>query len=65
MGPIFDKLGLEQGGPNASDFYNKFGKEQLEAAQLSELGVNIGEETVSAIGQPDDTILVANNIHWH
>ena len=76
MGPINDERGLEQGGVNSSDFYEIYGKEQLETAQDSALGVRFGDGvrldegdghdknlTVSAIGQADDTALVANNMH--
>ena len=74
MGPINDQRGLEQGGLNSSDFYKIFGKRQLTMAQDSSLGVRFGEYavgvtdtvpnvTVAAIGQADDTALVANNLH--
>ena len=64
MGPIIDEQGLEQGGPNSSDFYKIFGREQLETAQASALGVCLGSSlTISGIGQADDTLLVSNNIH--
>ena len=62
MGPIHDELGLEQGGVNSSDFYKIFGKEQLELAQKSELGVKMKNLTISAIGQADDTVLISNSI---
>ena len=63
MGPVNDEHGLEQGGPNSSDLYKIFGKEQLETAHASGLGVSLGPLTVSGIGQADDTALVSNNIH--
>ena len=63
MGPISDEKGLEQGGPNSTDFYKIFGEEQLSTAQLSSLGVSLGEITVSGIGQADDTVLISNRIH--
>ena len=62
MGPINDELGLEQGGINSSEFYKIFGKEQLQLAQKSELGVRMRNVTISAIGQADDTVLVSNSI---
>ena len=62
MGPIHDEQGLEQGGPSSSDFYKIFGKEQLTTAQESKLGVPMGNVTISAIGQADDTVLLSNNI---
>ena len=48
---------------SSSDFYKIFGKEQLEASQISEMGINMRDLTVSGIGQADDTVLLANNIH--
>ena len=63
MGPIIDECGLEQGGVNSSDFYKIFGKEQLATAQLSELGVKIGNLIISGIGQADDTALISNDIY--
>ena len=63
MGPILDERGLEQGGVSSSDFYKIFGKEQLEASQVSGLGVNMRDITVSSVGQADDTVLLANNIY--
>ena len=62
MGPIHDENGLEQGGVSSSDFYKIYGKEQLTTAQDSELGVPLGNLTVSAIGQADDTALISNSI---
>ena len=62
MGPIEDELGLEQGGVNSSDFYKIFGKEQLQLAQRSGLGVRMKNLTVSAIGQADDIVLISNCI---
>ena len=62
MGPVSDERGLEQGGPNSTDFYKIFGEEQLTTAQLSSLGVSLGEITVSGIGQADDTVLISNKI---
>jgi hypothetical protein len=63
MGPIADERGLEQGGVNSSDHYKIFSKEQLHTAQESNLGVPLGNLTVSGIGQADDTALVTNDIH--
>ena len=50
MGPIYDEQGVEQGGINSSDLYKVFGKEQLELAQKSSLGVPLGNLTISVIG---------------
>ena len=63
LGPVFDEKGLEQGGVSSSDYYKIYGKEQLENAQKSGLGVIMRNLTISAIGQADDTVLLANNIH--
>ena len=62
MGPIIDEQGLEQGGVSSSDYYKIYGKEQLTTAQDSALGVPLGNITVSAVGQADDTGLVSNRI---
>ena len=63
MGPIEDDCGLEQGGVNSSDFYKVFCKEQLTSAQDSKLGVELGNLTISGIGQADDTGLLSNDIY--
>ena len=63
MGPIADELGLEQGGVNSSDLYKIYGKEQLDLAQKSHLGVKMKNVTISSIGQADDIALVSNDIH--
>ena len=64
MGPIYDMLGVEQGGPNSGDYYKIFGKQQLADDQASGLGVPLGDETIiSAIGQADDTVLLSNSLH--
>ena len=62
MGPIYDEQGLEQGGPNSSEFYKIFSQEHLQSAQKSGLGIPLGPLSISAIGQADDTALVSNNI---
>ena len=63
MGPIEDECGVEQGGVNSSDFYKVYNNEQLTLAQDSELGIPLGPVTVSAIGQADDVVLIANDLH--
>ena len=60
MGPIHDKLGVEQGGVNSDKLYKLCDNVQLSSAHRSGLGVNIGAVTVSAIGQADDTALVSD-----
>ena len=65
MGPIHDSWGVEQGGRNSSEFYKVFNNSQLETAQNSGLGVDLGGTNnlvVSAIGQADDVALVSNDI---
>ena len=43
--------------------YKIFGKEQLTLAQMSRLGLMLGNLTISSIGQADDTALISNDIH--
>ena len=60
MGPILDTRGLEQGGITSSDEYKLYNNEQADVAQSSNLGVTIGNDTVSCISLADDALLVAN-----
>ena len=56
MGPIGDLWGLEQGGRNSSDFYKVYNNDQLDTAQATKLGVDLGGSdplVVSAVGQAD------------
>ena len=62
MGPAPDETGFEQGGINSSDYYKMYNNEQLETAQASGLGVDLGSCTVSAVGQADDVLLCSNSI---
>ena len=62
MGPILDKLGVEQGGVLSDRLYKLANNEQLSTAQLSQLGVLINNICVSSIGQADDTALVSDCI---
>ena len=62
MGPIRDQLGLEQGGPNSSEFYKIYNNEQLSSAQRSGFGASVHNNTVAAIGQADDTALVSHDL---
>ena len=62
MGPIMDKLGVEQGGVNSDKLYKLANNDQLHIAQLSQLGINLGSHVVSSIGQADDSALVANDV---
>ena len=63
MGPILDEQGLEQGGSNSSEYYKIYSRDQLNLAQNSQLGLQIGNLSISSIGQADDTILVATDIY--
>ena len=63
MGPSKDMTGFEQGGVNSSDLYKLYTNEQLKSAQESMLGVDIGSEVISAIGQADDVILAAQSLY--
>ena len=63
MGPIYNQLGLEQGGPNSSEFYKIYGNNHLKTAQNSKQGIDLGNnQVISAIGLADDTCLVANRL---
>ena len=67
MGPIMDEVGLEQGGPNSSDYYKLYSNENLTAAQKSLQGIDLGRflgssQVISAIGLADDTVLAANKL---
>ena len=59
MGPINDKLGVEQGGVNSDKTYKLCNNIQLSEAQRSGLGVDLGAVVVSSIGQADDTVLIS------
>ena len=63
MGPAKDGTGFEQGGINSSDFYKLYNNEQLKSAQESKLGVDIGSDVISAIGQADDVMLAATSLY--
>ena len=63
MGPIPDQCGVEQGGINSSDFYKVYNNDQLNLAQESGFGIQLGPVTVSALGQADDVALIADNLH--
>ena len=62
MGPIMDKLGVEQGGVNSDKLYKLANNDQLHTAQLTQLGIRLGSHVVSSIGQADDSALVANDV---
>ena len=77
MGPISDEWGVEQGGQHSSDLYKVFNNSQLETAQDSKLGVDLGgkavlggeadldsgsDNIIFAIGQADDVAIISNDI---
>ena len=62
MGPSADITGLEQGGINSSDLYKLYNNEQLASAQATDLGVDIDSSIISAVGQADDVVLIANDL---
>ena len=63
MGPARDLTGLEQGGVPSGDFYKVHNNEQIEAAQKSKQGVDIGSSVISAAAQADDVLLTTNDIY--
>jgi hypothetical protein len=50
-GPIRDFLGIEQGGVNSDRLYKLANNDQLNVAQLSNLGIDLGTSIISCIGQ--------------
>ena len=62
MGPIHDECGVEQGGPNSSEFYKIYNNEQITSAQESGFGATVGNVPIAAIGLADDTALVSHDI---
>ena len=60
---VDDKLGVEQGGVNSDWLYKLANNNQLKITEESGLGVDLGSIVISSIGQPDHTVLLANNIH--
>ena len=73
MGPICDTMGVEQGGCASDRVYRLVNNEQLETAQRSELGLDMGlaisssgdleRQTLSAVGQADDVALVSSDLN--
>ena len=62
MGPAHDDTGFEQGGINSSEFYKLYNNNQLVSSQRSRLGIDMKSSVISAIGQADDVVHVANSI---
>jgi hypothetical protein len=60
MGPINDKLGVEQGAVNSDRIYKLCNNSQLLEAQSSGLGVDLGQVHVAGIGLADDVALLTN-----
>ena len=63
LSPIHDEQGVEQGGIKSGELYKLNNNEQLQISQLSNLGVNIGNIHVAAIGQADDVVLLSNDMY--
>ena len=63
MGPAEDITGFEQGGINSSDYYKLYNNEQLDTAQSTNLGADIGSDVISAVGQADDVMLMSNDLN--
>ena len=62
MGPILDKLDVEQGGCLSDRQYKLTNNEQLATAQLLKLGISVNGICVLSIGQADDSCLVSDCI---
>ena len=62
MGPILDKLGVEQGGVSSDRIHKLCNNVQLSTAQKAGLGISLGSVIVSSMGQADDNVLLSNTI---
>ena len=75
MGPIRDTKGVEQGGCPSDRIYRLVNNEELDVAQSSELGVDLGlavqagegvnelvRQVMSAVGQADDVGLLSSSL---
>ena len=71
LGPIRDTQGVEQGGCASDKIYRLVNNEQLQIAQQSELGVDLGlvltdsglvRQVLSASGLADDVCLLASSL---
>ena len=62
MGPILDRLGVEQGGVLSDRKYKLANNEQHSVAQASSLGLEMGDIDVGSIGLADDTCLLSDCI---
>ena len=63
LGPILDKLGVEQGGILSDRLYKLANNAELILTQQSGLGSQLGPVHVASIGQADDVALVSNCPH--
>ena len=64
MGPICDRLGVEQGGVNSDRLYKLANNAELLITQDSKLGVQLCPSVhVASVGQADDVALVSNCIY--
>ena len=73
LGPIRDTLGVEQGACASDRMYRLANNEQLDTAQQSELGVDLGlavtttgeviRQILSAVGLADDVGLLSNDMN--
>ena len=63
MGPIHDKLGVEQGGISSDRIYKLANNKELIITQNSSLGLNMGAIHVASIGQADDVALLSDDLH--
>ena len=61
MGPIYDKIGVEQGGCLSDRLYKLANNEQHSVAQASSLGLHMDEVCLSSIGLADDTCLLSSS----
>ena len=71
MGPILDTVGVAQGGCPSDRIHRLTNNEQLETAQKSELGVDMGtsvtgsglsRHVLSGVGQADDVGLLSSSL---
>ena len=63
MGPIEDRLGVEQGGCNSDRLYKLVNNKELILTQSSKLGLHMGDVHVASVGQADDVALLSDSIH--
>jgi hypothetical protein len=59
MGPIPDRVGVEQGGVASSDLFQLVNNNELVVKNSSGLGLDMGAVSIAAIGQADDVALLS------